>query len=208
MPVLYDYELSADAYKVRLLMSLLGVPYEKCAVDVFPGREHLSPDFLELTPRGTVPVLVDGDLVLGDAEAILCHLAATYDARRAWLPAAGAAYAETMAWLFFAARELSVAEEARLESMLQLRAGRADAAGKARAAFRILEQRLAEQSFRGHDFLVGQRPTIADVACFPAVALSIDFGMTLEDFPKLRLWTRRIRRLPGFVAMPGIPEYL
>ena len=130
MPVLYDYELSADAYKVRLLMSLLGVPYEKRAVDVFPGREHLSPDFLELNPRGTLPVLVDGELVLGDAEAILCHLAASHDASRAWLPAAGAAYAETMAWLFFAARELSVAEAARLESMLQLPAGTAGRRGK------------------------------------------------------------------------------
>ena len=208
MLILYDYELSADAYKARLLMSLLGVRYEKRAVDVFPGGEHRSPDFLTLNPRGTVPVLVDSELVLGDAEAILCHLAASHDASRSWLPADGGAHAQTMAWLFFAARQLAIAEAARLESVLQLPAGTLDAAGKARAAFRIVEERLAEQSFVGSDFLAAARPTIADIACFPAVALSIDFGMTLEEFPKLRRWTRRLRQLPGFIGMPGIPAYL
>ena len=206
--VLYDYELSADAYKARLLLSLLGVAYEKRPVDVFPGREHLSAELLELNPLGGVPILVDGDLVLGDPEAILCHLAASRDAQRTWLPTDGRGFAETMAWVFFAARRLAAAEAARLQDMLQLPAAMADPAGKARAAFRILEERLALQSFTGRPFLVGQAPTVADLACFPAVALSVDFGMTLEEFPQLRGWTRRIRGLPGFIAMPGIPEFL
>jgi glutathione S-transferase len=208
VPILYDYELSADAYKARLLFSLLGVAYEKRPVDVFPGREHLSADLLELNPLGTVPILVDGDLVLGDPEAILCHLAERHDPARNWLPAAGAAHAETMAWLFFAARRLAAAEAARLQDMLQLPAGLRNPVGTARAAFRVLEQHLAQRSFVGHGFLVGDQPSIADIACFPHVALSVDFGMTLEDFPKLRAWTRRVRSLPGFIAMPGIPEFL
>ena len=208
MLVLYDYELSADAYKARLLLNLLGVPFDKRAVDVFPGREHRSDNYLDMNPLGTVPTLLDGSLVLGQPEAILCHIAATCDESASWLPADVHGRSETMAWLFFAAGQLAAAEAARLEEMLQIPPGILDPVGQARAAFRILEQRVAEQSFRCFGFLVGERPTIADLACFPGVILSVDFGMSLEAFPSLRNWTRRIRALPGFVAMPGIPEFL
>ena len=208
MLTLFDYELSADAYKARLLLSLLGVAYETRAIDVFPGREHESLDLLDVTPLGSVPVWLDGDLVLGDPEAILCHIAANYDASRSWLPQGGRAFSEAMAWLFFASRRLAVAEAARLEEMLQIRPATENPAAAARRAFRILEQALAERSFAGAGYLAGNNPTVADVACFPSVILSIDFGMTLEEFPMLRAWTRRIRSLPGFITMPGVPEFL
>ena len=208
MLILYDYELSADAYKARLFMSLLGVDYEKRPVDVFPGREHQSDDFLEMNPLGTVPTLLDGPLVLGQAEAILCHLATTRDESRSWLPALAPMQSQALAWLFFAAHQLAAADAARLEEMLQIPPAVVDPARKAQAAFRVLEQRVAEQAFIGCGYLVGDRPTIADLACFPGVILSVDFGVGLEDYPCLRNWTRRIRSLPGFIPMPGIPEFL
>ena len=64
------------------------------------------------------------------------------------------------------------------------------------------------QGFRDAAFLTGRLPTIADIAVFPAVALAVDFGCVLEEFPKLRAWTRRIRALPGFITMPGVPDHL
>lgn len=208
VPLLYDYELSADAYKARLLLSLLRVTYETRAVDVFPGREHESVELLDLNPLGSVPIWVESELVLGDPEAILCHVAASYDETRTWLPGPGRTFAQTMAWLFFASRRLHAAEAARLDEMLRIPPAMRNPAGAARSAFRVLEQRLAEQSFAGAGFLAGNHPTIADIACFPHVMLSIDFGMTLEEFPMLRAWTRRIRSLPGFLTMPGVPEFL
>ena len=206
--VLHDYELSADAYKARLMLALLGVDHRRVPVDVHPGREQDGDAFRRLNPHGTVPVLVDGDVTVRSAEAILCHLAARHDPARTWLPEDPAAFAATMDWLIFAARDLDAADEARLEEMLGTPPRLADPKAAARRAFRILEDHLVRQCLSGADFLVRDRPTIADVAAFPAAALAVDFGDAREGFPRLRVWTRRIRALPGFIAMPGVPEFL
>lgn len=84
---LHDHELDEPSYKVRLLMSVLGLPHTRVVVNMFPGEEHKSPAYLKLNPRGTLPVLVDEGFVLADAEAILGYLAKAYDPANAWLPA-------------------------------------------------------------------------------------------------------------------------
>ncbi len=207
MPIiLHDYELSSDAYKARLMLALLDVAHDRVPVDVFPGRETDSTAFRALNPLGTVPVLTDGAVVLRTAEAILVHLASTRDPSGSWLPSGQ--MAAIMDWLVFAARDLKAADEARLQEMLRIRPTVADPLAGARRAYRILDDRLARQGFAGLGYLAGAFPTIADIACFPPVALSVEFGWALEEFPKLRNWTRRIRALPGFVAMPGVPEFL
>src|SRR5262249_2165553 len=76
---LYDYILSGNCYKLRLMMRMLGVDYETRQVDFYPGREHKSDWFLKLNPLGQLPVLEDGDLILRDAQAILVYLASKYD---------------------------------------------------------------------------------------------------------------------------------
>lgn len=205
--ILYDYEIDADAYKVRLLLSMLGVDYEKSPVDVLPGREHRSEPFLKLNPLGTLPVLVDGELVLHDAEAILGYLARGRDGSGAWLPADPAAFASVGMWLLFSARELSAAIGARNCDMLEAPGDRDALVAAARAAFRIMEDHMVRREFSGGKWFVGASATIADVALFPAVALSRDFGVDHDEYPTLRRWMRRVRSLPGFVTMPGIPDY-
>ena len=113
--------MSAAAYKARLCLALLGVPCVKRAVDVYPGLDNNSAAFLALNPRGTVPVLVDGDLTVIGAEAILCHLAATHDRGGTWLPR-DQSFAVVMSWLFFATDELKAADAARLEARGRRRA--------------------------------------------------------------------------------------
>ena len=83
---LYDYVLSGSCYKVRLFLSVIGQDYEKVPVDYHPGGEHKTPTFLQINPLGQIPVLVDDDLILRDAQAILVYLAGKYDANRSWYP--------------------------------------------------------------------------------------------------------------------------
>ena len=78
---------------------------------------------------------------------------------------------------------------------------------KGRAALRILDDHLADRALAGIDWIVGDAPTIADIAMFPYVALSHDAGIGHEDYPAINLWQRRVRKLPGFIGMPGIPDY-
>ncbi|MEK1891928.1 MAG: glutathione S-transferase family protein, partial [Rhizobium sp.] len=47
-------------------------------------------------------------------------------------------------------------------------------------------------------------PTVADIACFPYVALAPDGGVSLDPYPAIRLWSRAIRALDAFIEMPGI----
>ena len=71
---LYNYDLDENCYKVRLLLSCLGVEADQVAVDVMPGKENLSPAILAMSPFGALPVVRQDDLVLYEAEAILASI--------------------------------------------------------------------------------------------------------------------------------------
>src|SRR3954452_2529998 len=103
MITLYDYELSGNCYKLRLLVSLLDVGCKTVPGDFYPGREHKSEWFLRLNPLGQLPVIDDDGLVLRDAQAILVYLASRYDGAGAWYPTDDpAVLGEIQQWLAFA----------------------------------------------------------------------------------------------------------
>ena len=107
-------------------------------------------------------------------------------------------------WLSFSGRLTASLGGARLHEML-LRPGDIDALqAQGIAALRELESGLVEQGVRGMRFLASDRPTIADIACFPYMALAPDGGVALDPYPAIRLWSRAIRSLSNFIEMPGI----
>ena len=201
--ILHDYVLSPSCYKIRLMAALTGLPLELKPVNAYPGLEHRRAAFLSLNPAGTLPVLEDGPLALTETAAMLVYLAR--HAHPAWLgsgqPADDAQIAQ---WLAFAQRLTTYLGDARQHDMF----GTSGDIGALRfngiVALRELEAALAERRFFGGTFLVGEGPTIADIACFPFVALAPDGGVSLDPYPSMRLWMRAIRSLPGFIEMPGI----
>ncbi len=200
---LYDYILSPSCYKVRLMAALTGVKLDIRPVDFHPGLEHRGPELLALNPAGSIPILEDGDLILTESSAMLAYLAAK--AAPEWL---GAGSPEETArieqWLSFSGRLTASLGGARLHEML-LRPGDIDALqAQGIAALRELESGLVEQGVRGMRFLASDRPTIADIACFPYMALAPDGGVALDPYPAIRLWSRAIRSLSNFIEMPGI----
>lgn len=202
---LYDYVLSGSCYKVRLLLALIGKDYDSTAVDFYPGGEHRKPDFLQINPAGTLPVLTDGDVKLCDTQAILAYIARRYDKSGNWFPVDdGPNLGRILQWLAFSGRLTDTAGQARLHDMLGRVLDVEAARAGAHKAFRELEAYLTEREFEGFIFLVGDHPTIADIACFPYVALSPDGGIDHDDYPALRRWMIAVRRLPGFIEMPGI----
>ena len=206
MLTLYDYALSGNCYKVRLLLALLEVPHTLHPVDFYPGREHKSPWFLALNPLGQLPVVRDGDLVLRDAQAILVHLASRYDAAGSWYPlAAPERLGSITSWLMFADALSASASAARLHDGMFYDFDVDRCRARAHELFRIVDEHLWFAEQVGSAWLCpGERPTIADIACFPYVMLSEEGGIARRDYPALRRWTDRIRQLPGFIVMPGI----
>ena len=197
MITLYGTPVSGNAYKARLLLSLLGLEFDEINVNLMTG-ENRTESFLALNPRGQVPVLVDGEVTVWDSQAILVYLARRYG--EAWLPADPVPMAEVMQWLAVSENELLFGL-ARARAVLHF--GRdfdlPSCQAYGRAGLKVLEQRLA-----GNDWLAAGRPTIADVACLPYAALSYMGGLPLDGHPAIRAWIDRIRALPGFIAMEGL----
>ncbi len=199
---LYDYELSGNCWKVRYLLSALGQSFEKQAINFHPGREHKAAWFIdEVNPLGQIPVLQDGDLLLRDAQAILVYLASAYDRGGRWYPGDARVRGEIQLWLGVAEDITRSASAARLHDGFGFAHVDVGAARRAaHALFRQLDDHLA-----AHRWLASTtHPTIADLACFPYVALAPEGGIPLDEYPALRRWVWDFRHQPEFIAMPGI----
>lgn len=195
---LYDLTLSGNCYKVRLFAALAGIPVDIVPVDFLAG-EHKRPPLIELNPWGELPILVDGEVVLRDSQAILVYLARRY-AGEAWLPGNPAAMAEVVQWLSTAANEVQNGPAAaRLVDKFGYDLDKADTLRRAARILPLINARLAD-----HDWLALDRPTIADCAVLPYVALAPEGGVSLSDFPHIRAWIARVKALPGFAPMPGV----
>ncbi|MGE3530093.1 MAG: glutathione S-transferase family protein [Methyloceanibacter sp.] len=195
---LHDLELSGNCYKVRLFCALLGLPLEVAPVDFLAGAHRKSP-LIEQNPFGEIPILEDGGVVLRDSQAILVYLARKYGGED-WLPLDPAAMAKVVAWLMVAENEIARGpNDARLHDKFGFPIDAPVAREKAKRIFGLMESHLDK-----NDWLALGRPTIADVACMPYVALSHEGGLSLEPYPAIRAWISRIKSLPGFVGMPAI----
>lgn len=200
--ILHDWVLSPNCYKVRLMAALTDQPLTLRAVNFYPGQEHLSEVALALNPGGTLPVLEDGDLVLTESAAILMLLGTRAGA--AWVGTSPEDAAQVQGWLSFAEALNTSAGQARAIDMIGAPGDLATAQAAGRGHLRHLELALSDRRIAGATWLVGDAPSIADIACFPHVMLAPDGGLSLAPYPAIRLWSRALRSLPGFVEMPGI----
>lgn len=207
---LYDFELSVNCYKQRLLMSILGVPYEQILIDFFPGWEHKGEEFKKINPLGHIPVIDDDGYILWDAHAILVYLAARYDLSRSWYPTSDPKLlGETASWMLFAEGTTNTASAARLHDNLGYDFDIETCRTGAHSLFRFLDEHLWFREQEGLDWVCSApHPTIADLAIFPDVMLSEQGGISRQDYPAIRRWTDRFRRVPGFVPMPGIASFV
>ena len=195
---LYDLDISGNCYRVRMFLSLLNVKHELQNVNLMKG-EHREPPFLKLNPRAQVPVLDDDGTIIWDSMAILVYLARKYGNER-WLPIDAAPMAEVMQWLGVMENEtLYGLGKARIICKFKFPGNLEEAQTLGRKGLGVLEQRLAS-----HDWLALDHLTIADVGCFPYVALAPEGEIALDPYPGVRLWIERIKQQPGFIGMPGI----
>ena len=195
---LHDLELSGNCYKVRLFCSLLGLPLAIAPVDFMAGAHKKSP-LIEQNPFGEIPVLEDGGIALRDSQAILVYLARKYGGE-AWLPTDPTSMARVVEWLMVAENEIARGpNDARLHDKFGFPIDAGTAREKAKRIFGLMEAHLAKNNWLALD-----RPTIADIACMPYVALSHEGGLSLEPYPAIRAWIGRIKALPGFITMPAL----
>ncbi|MFK8080455.1 MAG: glutathione S-transferase family protein [Granulosicoccus sp.] len=203
---LFDYELSGNCYKVRLLLSMLNIKHEKKTVEFYPAAAHKHDEFLAINPLGQLPVLQDGTLYLRESHAILVYLASRYDKSGQWYPATSpAAVAQVTQWMCFADALTASASAARLADGFFHDIDADACRDKAHRLFRILDEHLWYNERDRHNWIVaGNHPTIADLGCFAYTILCEEGGISRMDYPAIRRWTDRVKRLPGFIVMPGV----
>ena len=195
---LYDFELSGNAYRIRLMLALLGLNYEPVPLKLMQGEQR-EPAFLKLNPRGQVPTLDDDGTVVWDSLAILVYLARKHGGEK-WLPSDAKGMAEVMQWLAVMENEVLYGlARARVICKFKRPGNLEEAQLLGRKGLEVLEQRLAT-----HPWLALDRVTIADIGCFPYVALAPEGEIPLDNDHGVRNWIERIKALPGFVGMPGI----
>ena len=192
---LHRHALSGHSHRVELFLSLIRQPFETVDVDLLAGA-HKQPAFLALNPFGQVPVIEDGDTVVSDSNAILIYLARTY-AEENWLPRDAATAAAVQRWLSVAAGEINAGPgAARLVTVFGAGLDHERAKAIATALFEVMEAHLDDRTF-----LVGDDPTIADVAGYSYIAHAPEGGVSLQPYPNIRAWLNQVESLPGFVPM-------
>lgn len=196
---LYDFELSGSCYKVRMLLNILGVDYEKANVD-FVNKEHKTAPYLALNAFGEIPILDDGPLRLRDAQAIMVYLAKKFDKTNQWYPDDAESMGRINQWLATGGGEVMNAAGARLVKILNYPLDLDKLHVGAARVFGIMEAHLA-----GREFLELGHPTIGDLACFPYTAMAGEGGIDLSVYPNILKWIERMKRIPGFIPMPGVP---
>ena len=184
-----------------MMLSFLGMDYEKVPI-ALPNQEQKSSEHLARHPLGKVPALEDGEVTVWDSQAIIVYLSRQYDSSNTWLPADPVGQAHVTQWLSFAAKEMwDGPAVARAIPKFNRPGDHAGAQALARDAFQVLEDHLD-----GRDWLVGGNPTIADIAVYPYVGLVWEGQVSLDPFPRVVSWMRRIEALPNYVGMDGLPH--
>jgi glutathione S-transferase len=195
MMTLYDYLPSQNAYKVRLLLSHLGLAYRTQLVSIFEG-EGQRDDFLAINPGGAVPALrLDDGRVLAESNAILTYLATG----TRYLPADAFAAAKVQQWMSFEQDHVLNIAALRHWTMTGKLARRPAAMVDARRAGGLRALRILQRELAARPFIAGEAYTIADMSLFAYTHRADEAGLPLREFPLVCAWIERVRAQAGFL---------
>lgn len=200
---LYSTQSSGNAFKVRLLLARLRVPFHLVEVDIFAG-ENRTPQFLALNPEGRVPLLelVDGT-ILAESNAILFYLADGTDL----LPSDRRQRAEVLRWMFF---EQNNHEPGIAQARFWLRQVRGGRELRTHDVDRWMEEgygalRVMERHLETRRFFVGDALTVADLALYPHTWLAPEGDFDLASFPAIGGWLARVAGETGGLDLDWRP---
>jgi len=202
---LYTYWRSTAAYRVRIALSLKGIPCEQAPVHlVRDGGEQHKDEYRGLNPQGLVPTLVDGGTVITQSLAILEYLDEKHP-EPGLLPGdpAGRARVRSLAQLI--ACEVHPLNNLRVLQYLSKDLGVSDGQKTdwyhhwLREGLSALELRLANEGDTA-SFCHGEQPGLADICLIPQLYNARRFEFPLEDYPTLLAIDERCRSLDAFRA--------
>jgi glutathione S-transferase len=205
---LYCFAQSGNAYRVALMLNLIGADWRPVWVDFFKGETRTPTYRADVNEMGEAPVLLHGDRKLSQSGVCLTYLA---ERTGKFAPQGEDEKLEALRWIIFDNQKVNgflgpyrflknFAKPAGDPAVLTFLKGRID------GNLAIVDKRLST-----HPFVLGTRPTIADVSLvaylyYPAE----EFGFDIPGgFPAIGRWLDRMKALPGwehpYKLMPGYP---
>jgi len=186
---LYSYWRSSAAYRVRIALNLKGLPYDLIPVNLAGngGEQHL-PEYRGLNPQELVPVLIDGERIIRQSQAIIEYLDESYDGEAKLLPATARARARVRALAQVVACDIHPLNNTRVMQYLEREFNAPPIEREhwtqhwIREGFRAIEALLSENPSTGI-YCEGDELTIADVFLIPQVYNARRWSVDLKPFP-------------------------
>jgi glutathione S-transferase len=198
MITLYDYLPSGNGYKVRLLLTQLGIPFKRVERDIVKG-ETRTKEFLAKFPNGRIPAVeLDDGRRLFESNAICWYFAEGTP----MMPTDKFERARMMQWLCFEQYShepyIAVARFFAMHPQLQ---------DPRRALQDMIMQRgndalgVMEDHLKSHEWFAASQYTIADIALFAYTHVANEGGFDLTKYPSIRRWLDRVRSQPKFIPI-------
>ena len=202
-PVLHEYSLSGNCYKIRLTAALLGVSIERREYDILKG-ETRTPDFIaNVNANGRIPVLQIGNRFIPESNAACYYLADD----SALVPSDRFHNADMLRWMFWEqySHEPNIATLRfwtgwvgmdNLAEVQRLQVASKREAGN--AALKLMDEHLA-----GREWLVGTAISLADICLFAYTHVADGGGFDLQSYPNVVAWIDRVKAQPKFLPIDG-----
>lgn len=194
---LYDFWESGNAYKVRLLLSQLGIPFERVNLDILKGDTR-STRFRRKNPNHRVPLVEWPDgRILAESNAIMFYLAG----ETPYLPDDPWLRAQVLQWMFFEQYShepyIAVVRFWRFSGQIQKhRQALPEKLERGYEALGVMDAHLSD-----HEFFVGNVYTIADICLYAYTHVAHEGEFDLSRFPAVGDWLSRVRQQPGHVRI-------
>jgi glutathione S-transferase len=195
--LLYNSAVSGNCYKVRLLLTQLGLSFERRELDVVDRSNRAEVIGSDANPALRVPTLIlDDGRALPESGAIIWYFADGTE----YLPEDRFERAQVLQWMFFEQYDVEPnIAVARFWKLFGIDAPSDQVGAKIVAGNRALA--ALERHLGSHSFLVAERYTIADIALYGYTHVADEGGFDLGEYPALRAWHDRVAAQPGYIPI-------
>jgi glutathione S-transferase len=195
--LLYDNPVSGNCYKVRLILSLLDIEFERRQLSVVDHADRAEV-LGGLSPSLNVPtVVLENGRPLAESNAILWFFADGTP----YLPGDPYERAQVLQWMFFEQykHEPGIAVVRFWVAISERPPPAADIEARRTAGYLALD--AMERHLGDHEYFAGERFTIADIALYAYTHVAPEGGFSLEPYPAVRAWLERVGSQRGIVPM-------
>jgi len=195
--LLYNHPFSGNCFKVRLILALRGVEYERREMSVTDYSERIEV-LGGLSPSLNLPtVVLEDGRPLAESNAILWHFAEGSE----YVPEDAYDRAQVLQWMFFEQykHEPGIAVPRFWVAMSPAPPPQAEIEARRREG--LVALKIMERHLREREFFVGERFTVADICLYAYTHVADEAGFDLEPLPAVRAWIERVAAQRGMISI-------